>query len=219
MNQHELQSGVLLCSCSRNVADTLRRFVFIPLFMLGQRSPEACVLWGHPAAEGTRRPESLEDRGCCARSQRLLSKLLAELDVELEHLKTSVRLRIRYWPSVPLRTFCHQQRLASVLAGSGEHRREEIPVVVSSIQANLAMMYGPDCCSTQEKREVAGKASHTLAISSEPTSPVHFACNMPLSSMEFGPGMAMSATMVTGAPEGSSQVFLPWSMPGKPSRS
>ena len=27
----------------------------------------------------------------------------------------------------------------------------------SAMQANLAMMYGPDCCSTQEKREVAGK--------------------------------------------------------------
>ncbi|CAE7312480.1 Slc29a1 [Symbiodinium microadriaticum] len=73
----------------------LLRFVFIPLFMLGQRSPEACVLWGSDIG-----------RVC----------------------------------------------LCALFA------------ISNGLLANLAMMYGPDCCSTQEKREVAGMAMSATMV-------------------------------------------------------
>mmetsp|Transcript_1210 Transcript_1210/g.2445 ORF Transcript_1210/g.2445 Transcript_1210/m.2445 type:complete len:246 (+) Transcript_1210:2-739(+) len=73
----------------------LLRFAFIPLFMLGQRSPESCSLWG-------------SDVG-----RMLLCLLLA---------------------------------------------------ISNGLSASLAMMFGPECCSVLEKREVAGMAMSAIMV-------------------------------------------------------
>ena len=44
------QAGYIT-NCSITSLSMLRRFAFIPLFMLGQRSPESCWLWGSDAPQ------------------------------------------------------------------------------------------------------------------------------------------------------------------------
>lgn len=80
---------------SRLWALVLLRFAFVPLFMLGQRSPETSGLWGSDVGR----------MGLCA-----------------------------------------------------------LFAISNGLAANLAMMFGPECCSVQEKKEVAGMAMSAIMV-------------------------------------------------------